>query len=255
MRILLALCALGAALPAAAQATWTKCADENGTCTLAAQKLVRYGQPFTPAGVGTWTAPRTMVGTFRCDNTTFTDPSPGTGKQCQTLDVPVAPGAPTAAWSGAMALAWDAPQAYTDGTALRVPLTYRVTIDGAPVATVPGLTYSASGLAAGEHCATVAAIAGDQVSEDPAPVCKVVAPPPSGPVVVPVVPGLGDSPVYSITAAGGRGAAVVGFARVGATCSGAVVYRYRGASYRRVDPAAIRWWQTGPTTNAAAACN
>ncbi len=69
-----------------------------------------------------------------------------------------------------------------------------------------------------------------------------------------VVAGSSMQPAYGITAAGAQGA-LVGLVDVGRECAGPVVFTYRGAGFRRVDPGAVRWW-TGvkPTTAVAAAC-
>lgn len=81
--------------------------------------------------------------------------------------------------------------------------------------------------------------------------------PPSNVTVTAVVAGANVAPVFRINADGSRGTAVLGFVDVGTTCgttASPVVYKYRGRPYRRVDPAAVKWWATTPTTSAAVAC-
>lgn len=78
--------------------------------------------------------------------------------------------------------------------------------------------------------------------------------PPSGVTVQAVVAGVDVAPVYRILQDGTRGEQVAGFVDVGATCTGRAVFTYRGRQYRRVDPAAVTWWATRPTSAAAAAC-
>lgn len=73
-------------------------------------------------------------------------------------------------------------------------------------------------------------------------------------VVVPNVGGLQHAVVFGITATGGRSSTVLGFVPVGTACEGAIVYRYRAQDYRRIPQAAVIWWASTPTTNAAAAC-
>jgi hypothetical protein len=73
--------------------------------------------------------------------------------------------------------------------------------------------------------------------------------------VVAVAAGLSHSPVYGISVTGARTATVLGFARVGAPCAGAAVYRYRGREYHRLAASGdVTWWQSTPTAAAAVAC-
>lgn len=72
-----------------AQSAWTKCADEGGSCVSATPKLYRYGQPWTPAPDGTWAPVKTLTGSVPATNDYWGDPSPGTGKQLQSMDAPV----------------------------------------------------------------------------------------------------------------------------------------------------------------------
>lgn len=100
---------LTAAAAARAQTTFTQCGVEGGACTISAPKLVRYGQPFTPA----WTATRRIeAGTFPCTNAFWGDPSPGTGKRCEVMDAP--PPVATIPW----VLTWQHATAREDGSPL-----------------------------------------------------------------------------------------------------------------------------------------
>jgi hypothetical protein len=101
-----------------AAATWTECAQENGTCSFTGTHQVKYGVPTA-----------TVVGTFAnsvaCNNATFGDPAVGQGKTCwvesstsaaavnPTPPAPATPPATTpvtppagAAWAGVSAAMW-----------------------------------------------------------------------------------------------------------------------------------------------------
>jgi hypothetical protein len=69
--------------------TWTKCADENGTCYVAAPANVRYGSG------ATWTASRSVTGSIACNNATWGDPLAGTVKECDTDGTAAPAPAPT----------------------------------------------------------------------------------------------------------------------------------------------------------------
>lgn len=124
------LAGLALSMPAPAQVAWTQCAVEQGTCTLATQRLVRYGEPFN----NRWTTPRTIVGTFACSNAYFgSDPSPGTGKRCETQDAAVslpapAPLPPLPAGTSRYEVAWDAATTNTDGTPIGVILSTAIQV-------------------------------------------------------------------------------------------------------------------------------
>jgi hypothetical protein len=84
--------------------TWTKCADEGGTCNIGAgvTASVRYGKGTT------WTAPRSFTDSIACSNNTFGDPLPGTVKECDASVAPAPiptppppPPPPTSAWISA----------------------------------------------------------------------------------------------------------------------------------------------------------
>ncbi len=62
--------------PTATAVTWTKCADEGGTCRVAGTRQVRYGRN------GSY-AYRTVTGSVACNNTVFGDPLPTIRKVCE----------------------------------------------------------------------------------------------------------------------------------------------------------------------------
>lgn len=55
--------------------TWTKCADENGTCSFSGTKTVRYG-------TGTSWATKVATNSIACNNSVFGDPAYGRAKEC-----------------------------------------------------------------------------------------------------------------------------------------------------------------------------
>lgn len=182
-RTALAIAAIAAALcssPADAQTTFTQCAPEGGTCTLTAPKLMRYGQPFTPA----WTATRTVgPGSIPCTNAYWTDPSPGTGKRCEIMDAPTAPPplpnpapapAPAPSWGTKLDLTWTAPTTNTDGTPICGPLRYQINIDGVRHGETTALAYTATGIPAGNRCATVQTIGSCGISDPSGQACATV---------------------------------------------------------------------------------
>ena len=166
---------------------------------------------------------------------------------------------------------WDNPTTYNDGTPMPASAITRTRIEYGTCG--PNGTF---GVKAGEFTATGAATTATSPNLAPGTWCfraytssaggegpvsnvasKVVPQPvPSAPTIrtIAVVAGLNMTPVYRINADGTRGSVVLGFVPVGAECAGPIVYRYRGAGYRRVAPAAVSWWQSTATSNAAAAC-
>lgn len=114
------------AKPSWSQADWTKVADEGVSFTLPAAKLVRYGNPWTPA----WTAERSMTGQVACNNATFgSDPSPGTGKQCQTKDIATpapSPILPPLTSGETYVVTWTPPTKNVDGSPIGTVLRYLI---------------------------------------------------------------------------------------------------------------------------------
>ncbi|MBK4739042.1 hypothetical protein [Noviherbaspirillum pedocola] len=55
--------------------TWTKCASENGTCSVSGTQQVRYGAN------GSFVT-KTVTGSVQCTNAVFGDPIPGVVKEC-----------------------------------------------------------------------------------------------------------------------------------------------------------------------------
>ncbi|HJV87610.1 MAG TPA: hypothetical protein VJ698_19230 [Noviherbaspirillum sp.] len=74
-------------LAASTTETWTKCANENQTCSFSGTTQVRYGLN------GTW-ATRTATNAIGCDNSVFGDPLPGADKICEFLTVTTEPPPP-----------------------------------------------------------------------------------------------------------------------------------------------------------------
>ncbi len=87
--------------------------------------------------------------------------------------------------------------------------------------------------------------------------CKTFAPlvpnPPSN-VTVAVVIGINMAPVYKVTSTGKRSADPAGFIAVNESCTGNVLFTYRGQSFRKVDFAKVQFWATVPDANVAAPC-
>lgn len=174
MRILLALLLLAPSL-SWAQTEWTLCATRGGFCAFTGTKEVRLGSPL---GTPVWTAPKVATGGVPCTVDYFgQDPRLGSYLECDIRDAAAAPPPPPPppSWTGDMALVWTAPTLNVDGTAIVQPLSYRVTVDGAVRATVAALTYTASGLAAGRHCATVATVNASGTSAESGSACITLA--------------------------------------------------------------------------------
>lgn len=69
-----------------------------------------------------------------------------------------------------------------------------------------------------------------------------VEPAPNPPVLaVPVIAGMLQTPVYTVTSTGARGT-FVGFVDVGKQCSGPALFTYRGKSFREVPRTAVKLW-------------
>jgi|GEM_PF-2387053 len=133
--------ALSVTTDAASGATWTKCADEGGTCTFTGTRTVRYGSG-TTYNMGTYT------NSVACTNAVFGDPTPGVFKHCDysSSSDTQAPTAPTGlASSGktntSVSLSWTAS---TDNVGVTG---YDVYKDGAFAASVTGTTATITGLA------------------------------------------------------------------------------------------------------------
>ncbi len=87
--------------------------------------------------------------------------------------------------------------------------------------------------------------------------CKTFAPlvpNPPGNVTVAVVFGINMAPVYKLTSTGKRSADPAGFIALNESCTGNVLFTYRGQSFRKVDAAKVQFWATVPDANVAAPC-
>lgn len=110
------------------------------------------------------------------------------------------------------------------------------------------------GAAPGTFYTVTATVAGIE-SARPTPQAYAPVPNPPSFTVTAVVAGLNMNPVYRVNVDGTRGATLLGFVPVGTPCSGTSVYSYRGKRYFRVPQDAVKWEQTTPTANVAAACS
>jgi hypothetical protein len=92
---------------------WTKCADENGTCTFSGTMRVRYGAN------GTYNY-QTATGSISCNNATFGDPLPGVTKACYVAPTgwtKCADQYGTCTFSGTMVVRYGASSSYNYQTA------------------------------------------------------------------------------------------------------------------------------------------
>jgi hypothetical protein len=121
------------------------------------------------------------------------------------------------------------------------------------------LRHYAQSLAVGEHYFRVYAACATCTAESlPSNAASKMAtrPPlvPDAPVItIAVVIGLDHAPVYSIVSGNKRGGEVIGFVPVGTECTGNVLFRFRGDSYRRVSCADVKTWDV-QCRNPAAPC-
>ena len=169
---------------------------------------------------------------------------------------------PFTAFAGTATLTWTAPTTNTDGSTITGPVTYKVygALQGSAKALIasPAVSpFTHSAVPTGTFCYHVTAVVGTAESAPSNESCKVIpAPTPNPPVLVTVavVAGVPVVPAYNVLASGARSAAVAGFVAIGKACSGAVVFTYRGKSYRRVAPTDVAWWQTTATPDVAAPC-
>ena len=111
--------------------------------------------------------------------------------------------------------------------------------------TIPAATsYLITGLAPATHCFRVTATNtyGSESAVSNVAQKIVPAPVPLPPVVTTaVIAGMLQTPVYSVTAANTRGD-LIGFADVGESCNGPVLFTYRKAKFREVARADVKMW-------------
>lgn len=171
------------------------------------------------------------------------------------------------AYAGTATITWTNPTANTDGSPIGAITGTRVEYGscngGSIFGTKAGERLATSGtsltlsLTAGTWCirAYTQTAAGESLPSN-AVQAVIPAPLPNPPTLstTVVIAGASLQPAFGITAAGAQGA-LVGLIDVGRGCSGPVLFTYRGAAFRRVDPGAVKWW-TGvkPSTAVAAAC-
>ena len=172
---------------------------------------------------------------------------------------------PIAASAGTATLTWTAPTQYTNGTAITAPITYRVyrgncgaakTLLASPSAA----TYVDSTAPDGSNLgyAVTAVVAGVE-SAQTAEVCKafplpVPNPPANLTVTVAVVAGINMAPVYKLTATGKRSPDPAGYIALNQSCTGNVLFTYRGFSWRQVDASKVQWFGVTPSASIAARC-
>jgi hypothetical protein len=161
MTRILVLLAMGLfAFEANAQtAPWQACSNEGARCTPGSLPAeVRYGEPWG----NRWTAPRQVAGPIDCNNATFGDPSPGTGKRCEWRPAASPPGPEVElriSWSHATAN--DDGSALTDRTGYRVERSEQEAGPWATLATVgKDVTTTTQKAPAGRSCVRVVTLAG-----------------------------------------------------------------------------------------------
>lgn len=171
MRQFLAVLVMGFfASEAWAQAPWQACSNEGQRCTPGSFPAeMRYGEPWGDK----WTAPRPVSAAVQCDNATFGDPSPGTGKRCEWRPVS-GPPAPEVE----LRVTWSHATANDDGSPLTDRTGYRVeraAQEGGPWtswATTAASATSATGKAPpGRSCVRVVTLAAGRESSPTTPAC------------------------------------------------------------------------------------
>jgi hypothetical protein len=164
-----------------------------------------------------------------------------------------------------------APDTFVDGTPIVVALTYRVEqrtgTSGSFATVASGLTTPQAyiqNLAPGSYqfrmfanctICTSESAASNIAGATATPIPKVPQPPVITIAVV-ISPDINVAPVIRIVDPSGdpQPGSVVGFVPVGRECSGKVVFRYRGDSYRRVAVRQEELWNTTNARNVAAPC-
>lgn len=172
------------------------------------------------------------------------------------------------ALAGTANLSWTAPTTRTDGSALTGAVTYKV-YRGTSAAAVgsattalatvtAGTTYTDASAPAGTQFYAVSAVDSGGLESAKTAAVSVVIPsappsPPTGLSVVAVIAGTNLSPVFRLDDKGRR-QQFAGLIEAGATCTGPVLFTYRGDSYRRIASKDVDVWYSRPTSRVAAAC-
>ena len=171
-------------------------------------------------------------------------------------------------------LSWVAPTQNTDGSTLTDLAGFRVYSGAATgsltmqqqIANPATLTFTATGLSVGTRYFAVTAYntAGVESARsatgsktitaaqtDSATVTLRV---PDAPLLtIPIAKDMRTTPVFRVSASGRRSWFAAGYVRVGAVCSGDVLFTYRGYDYRRVSSNDVHWYAL-KSNNGAAAC-
>jgi hypothetical protein len=87
---------------------------------------------------------------------------------------PPPPPPPTSSGTGSLTFNWAAATVNTDGSPINPPVTYRLTVSGVVRVTTAALTHTVTGLAAGQHCGTIATISAGGTSAETNPACGTV---------------------------------------------------------------------------------
>jgi hypothetical protein len=183
----------------------------------------------------------------------------------QTRSTPCDPATP----NNSLCITWEAVTQSTDGKTL-ASVYYRVQrrigTTGAWTDLAPNLTalrYYDQNLTPGTYFYRVFAgcsICSAESASSNIAQRDATAPPliPTAPVItVAVVVGMGHAPVYRLTQAGKRDerySDACGFIEVGKECEGPVVYRFRGASFRKVASSDVKNWGVTCGDNVVAPC-
>lgn len=190
-----------------------------------------------------------VAGTVQAQNATYTWTPPTTNSDGSAL--------PAAQIAGYNISCKFTP---TDGTAGSCTLSKTSLAGGA--ATTDSLTATIPAVG-GTLCVTLATRStSGRVSGPSNEACKVFAAvdpnPPTNLRVVGININVAVSRTHSIAylldSLGRRSGTVAGFPVMGAKCTGAALFTYRGQSYHKFDTSRMVWWATAPTKDVAAPC-
>lgn len=178
-----------------------------------------------------------------------------------TRSTPCDPATP----NNAACLQWSAVTEREDGSTYPTgtTVTYRVEKQTGStwtsLGTVTQTRFLASNLAYGEHVFRVFAIVNSLTSDaSNTSSRRIDEPRPRAPVLtIAVVIGMDHAPVYRLTKAGKRDERyrdACGYIPVGAACDEKTVFRFRDATFKRVNPDDVKEWNVTCGENVAAPC-